>query len=121
VRREKVVVKEEATNATFFDFAFELNGFGSRVERKGMEDAPRNTGLSGLRFAGIMLWKTGEQMLSRTYIEAEELMTKEYISVIHKNTKSPIKKKGLFRGGYRIFYPAVGGATDDPGAGGAML
>jgi hypothetical protein len=74
-------------------------------------------------------------MLSRTYIEAEELMTKEYISVIHKNTKSPIKKKGLFRGGYRIFYPAegracpaegwacpaVGGATDDPGAGGAML
>jgi hypothetical protein len=46
-------------------------------------------------------------MLSRTYIEAEELMTKEYISVIHKNTKSPIKKKGLFRGGYRI-------RTDDP-------
>lgn len=34
----------------------------------------------------------------------------------------------LIRGGYRIFYPAVGGAcpavggaTDDPGAGGAML
>jgi hypothetical protein len=48
VRREKVVVKEEATNATFFDFAFELNGFGSRVERKGMEDAPRNTGIPDL-------------------------------------------------------------------------